>query len=145
MYQCYGVNNPVTKLLKVHRYGWYVHIIIHESPKWKDHGCQIGWSAWPWNVSIHLSKNVWIRYGGQRGNWVIPLTWECGGCYLWDCLSGRTNFNCCRSWSPTIDHIGETFAPICWTASKSTTSFWTKLFYVTRLPVIWQGTLIFII
>jgi hypothetical protein len=51
MYQSYGVNNPVTNLLKVHRHGWYVHIIFHESPKWKVHGCQIGWSGWPWNVA----------------------------------------------------------------------------------------------
>jgi hypothetical protein len=51
MYQSYGVNNPVTKLLMVHLHGWYVHIIFHESPEWKVHGCQIGWSGWPWNVA----------------------------------------------------------------------------------------------
>jgi hypothetical protein len=33
MYQSYGVNNRVTKLLNVHWHGWYVHIIFHESPK----------------------------------------------------------------------------------------------------------------
>jgi hypothetical protein len=33
IYQSYGVNNPVTKLLKVHWHEWYVHIIFHESPK----------------------------------------------------------------------------------------------------------------
>jgi hypothetical protein len=46
---------------------------------------------------IHLSENVWFRYGGQAGNWVISLTWQCGGCYVWDCLYGRRNFNCFRS------------------------------------------------
>jgi hypothetical protein len=51
MYQSCGVNNPVTKLLKVHWHWLYVHIIFHESPKWKDSGCQIGWSGWPWNVA----------------------------------------------------------------------------------------------
>jgi hypothetical protein len=51
MYQSCGINNPVTKLLKVHWHGWYVHIIFHEFPKWKVHGCQIGWSGWPWNVA----------------------------------------------------------------------------------------------
>jgi hypothetical protein len=51
MNQRYGVNNPVTKLLKVHWHGWYVNIIFHESPKLKVHGCQIGWSGWPWNVA----------------------------------------------------------------------------------------------
>jgi hypothetical protein len=40
--------NPVTKLLKVHWHGWNVHIIFHESPKLKVHGCQIEWSGWPW-------------------------------------------------------------------------------------------------
>jgi hypothetical protein len=57
---------------------------------------------------IHLSENVWFRYGGQAGNWVISLTWQCGGCYVWDCLSGRTNFNCCRSkaqWSTTSEKL----------------------------------------
>jgi hypothetical protein len=51
MYQSYGVNNPATKLLKVHCHGWHVHIIFHESPKLKIHGCQIGWSGWPWIVA----------------------------------------------------------------------------------------------
>jgi hypothetical protein len=44
-------NNPVTKPLMFHWHGWYVHIIFHESPKRKVHGCQIGWSRWPWNVA----------------------------------------------------------------------------------------------
>jgi hypothetical protein len=48
---CQCVNNPVTKFLKVHWHGRYVRIIFHESPKWKVHGCQIGWSGWPWNVA----------------------------------------------------------------------------------------------
>jgi hypothetical protein len=51
MHQSYGVNNPVTNLLKVHWHVWYVHIIFHESSKCKVHGCQIGWSGWPWNVA----------------------------------------------------------------------------------------------
>jgi hypothetical protein len=54
MYQSYGINNPVTKLLKVHWHGWYVHIIFHEYPKWKVRGCQIGWSGWPWNVAAMI-------------------------------------------------------------------------------------------
>jgi hypothetical protein len=29
--------------------------------------------------------------GGQAGNWV-SLTWQCEGCYVSDCLSGRPNF-----------------------------------------------------
>jgi hypothetical protein len=37
--------------LKVHWHGWYVHIIFHESPKWKVHGFQTEWSGWPWNVA----------------------------------------------------------------------------------------------
>jgi hypothetical protein len=48
MYQSYGVYFPVTKLLKVHWHGWYVHIIFHE---FGVHGCQSGWSGWPWNVA----------------------------------------------------------------------------------------------
>jgi hypothetical protein len=23
---------------------------------------------------IHISENIWFRYGGQAGNWVISLT-----------------------------------------------------------------------
>jgi hypothetical protein len=42
MYQSYSVNNPVTKLLKVHWHGWYVHIIFHESPKLKCMGVRLG-------------------------------------------------------------------------------------------------------
>jgi hypothetical protein len=38
-----------------------------------------------------------------------------------------------------MDDIGETFVPICWTASKSTICFWTELFKVTRLPFTCQG------
>jgi hypothetical protein len=50
MHPSYGVNNHVTKL-KVHWHEWNVHIIFHESPNWKVHGCHIGWSGWPWNVA----------------------------------------------------------------------------------------------
>jgi hypothetical protein len=42
MYQSYGVNNPVTKLLKVHWLGWYVHIIFHESQNEKPMGVRFG-------------------------------------------------------------------------------------------------------
>jgi hypothetical protein len=82
---------------------------------------------------------------GQAGNWVTSFTCQCGGCCVRDCLSGRTNFNCCRSYRPMIDHIGETFVPICWTTSKRTICFWTKLFSVTRLPLTCQGRWIAII
>jgi hypothetical protein len=34
------------------------------------------------DLPTHLSENVWLRYGGQAGNWVISLTWQCGGCYV---------------------------------------------------------------
>jgi hypothetical protein len=51
MYQSYEVNNPVTRLLKVHWHGWYVHIIFHESPKWKARGCRTGWFWWPRNAA----------------------------------------------------------------------------------------------
>jgi hypothetical protein len=50
MYQSYGVNNPVTKFLKDH---W------HKSPKWKVHGCQIGWSGWLWNVAATTYPSFW--------------------------------------------------------------------------------------
>jgi hypothetical protein len=59
MHQSYGINNPVTKLLKVHWHGWYVHIIFHESSKWKVHGCQTGWSGWPWNVAAMTYPSFW--------------------------------------------------------------------------------------
>jgi hypothetical protein len=42
MHHSYGINNPVTNILKVLWHGWYVHIIFHESPKRKVPGCRIG-------------------------------------------------------------------------------------------------------
>jgi hypothetical protein len=51
-----------------------------------------------WNAFVHRFSVVRRNpQGGQAGNWVISLTWQCGGCCVRDCLSGRTNFNCCRS------------------------------------------------
>jgi hypothetical protein len=58
MYQSYGINNHVTKLLKVHWHRWYVDI-FHESPKWKVHGCQIEWSGWPRNVATTTYPSSW--------------------------------------------------------------------------------------
>jgi hypothetical protein len=60
-----------------------------------------------WNAFVRRFSVVRRNpQGGQAGNWVMYLTWQCGGCCVRDCLSGRTNFNCCRS--PMIDHIGKT-------------------------------------
>jgi hypothetical protein len=36
-----------------------VHIIFHKSPKWKVHGCQIGWFWWPWNVAATTYPYSW--------------------------------------------------------------------------------------
>jgi hypothetical protein len=35
--------------------------------------------------------------GGQEGKWVMSLARQCGGCYVRDCLSDRTDYNCCRT------------------------------------------------
>jgi hypothetical protein len=88
------------KLLKVHWHGWYVHIIFHESPKWKVHGCQIGWSGWPWNVAAKTYPSfqeclVQVRWSSRELGDISHMT-------VWRVLrmrlsSGRTNFNCCRS------------------------------------------------
>jgi hypothetical protein len=45
---------------------------------------------------------------GQAGNWVISVTWQCGESYISSCLFSPTNFNCCRSSSPVIVHVGDT-------------------------------------
>jgi hypothetical protein len=90
MYQSYGVNNPVTKLLKVHWYVWYVHIIFHESPKLKVHGCQIGWSWWPWNVAATTYPSfpeclVQVRRSSRKLGDISHLT-------VWRVLCMRLSF-----------------------------------------------------
>jgi hypothetical protein len=45
--------------------------------------------------SLFLRQQKYTRRA--RGNWVMSLTWQCWGCYVNNCLSNRTNFNCCVS------------------------------------------------
>jgi hypothetical protein len=68
----------------------------------------------------------------QARNWVMSLTWQCR-----ECLSGRTNFNCCRSQNPMIDQRRRDFVYISSTASKRI-CFWTKFFSVMRLHFPYQ-------
>jgi hypothetical protein len=42
----------------------------------------------------------------QAGNFVMSLIWQCGTCYVSDCLASSPDFNCCRSWSPVMAHPG---------------------------------------
>jgi hypothetical protein len=51
-----------------------------------------------WSVFVRRFSVV-RRYpqGGQVRDWVMSVTWQCAGCYVSDCLSGRTNFSYCRN------------------------------------------------
>jgi hypothetical protein len=51
-----------------------------------------------WNAFVRRFSVVCRNpQGGQAGNWVMSLTWQCGWCCVRNCLSDSTNFKCCRS------------------------------------------------
>lgn len=92
------------KLLKVHWHEWYLHLIIHKSPKWEVYVCHIGWSGWPWNVAAKTYPSCTECL--DQVSLHIPDSWESHLVAKSQCLHPAEKQGSAPAYPATVTHNG---------------------------------------